>query len=125
MAKVFLDTNYFIDSIHRKPEKEILESLESHTVYISTLSFHIYCYVFKIKIPDNRILSQKEIFQIVEFSEDILDRSLKGPTNDFEDNVQLHSAAEAEPDYFLTADKKILDMKFFGKIHIISQENLK
>lgn len=125
MAKVFLDTNYFIDSIHRKPEKEILESLESHIVYISTLSFHIYCYVFKINIPDNRILAQKEIFQIVEFSEDILDRSLKGPTNDFEDNVQLHSAAEAECDYFLTADKKLLDMKFFGKTQITSPENLK
>ncbi|HUD45024.1 MAG TPA: type II toxin-antitoxin system VapC family toxin [Patescibacteria group bacterium] len=118
MAKIFLDTNYFIDSVHRKPEEEILESLENNIIYISPLSIHIYCYVFKIKIPDSRVVAQKEKFQIVEFSEDLLDRSLQGPTNDFEDNVQLHSAAEAECDIFLTEDKKLLDMKFFGKVKL-------
>ncbi len=118
MAKVFLDTNYFIDSIHRKPEREILESLNDNIIYISPLSIHIYCYVFKIKIPDSRVIGQTEKFQIVEFSESILDRALQGPTSDFEDNIQLHSAAEAECDVFLTEDQKLLDMKFFGKAKI-------
>ena len=118
MAKVFLDTNYFIDAIHRKPEREILESLENNIIYISPLSVHIYCYVFKIKIPDARVIAQKEKFQIVEFSQDLLDRALQGPTSDFEDNVQLHSAAEAECDVFLTEDKKLLHIKFFGKVRI-------
>lgn len=118
MAKVFLDTNYFIDSIHRKPEREILESLVNNIVYISALSFHIYCYIFKLKIPDIKVIAQKEKFQIVEFSEDILNRALQGPTSDFEDNVQLHSAAEGECEIFLTEDKKLLRMKFFGKVKI-------
>lgn len=34
--------------------------------------------------------------------------------------TQLHSAAEAECDYFLTSDKKLLAMKFFGKTRIVS-----
>jgi predicted nucleic acid-binding protein len=118
MAKIFLDTNYFIDAIHRKPEKQILESLLNNTVYISSLSFHIYCYIFKIKIPDKKVASQKEKFQVVEFSEDILDRSLTGPSADFEDNVALHSAAEAECDIFLTGDNKLLKLCFFGKSRI-------
>lgn len=118
MAKVFLDANYFIDAVHRKPELEILETLENHTVYISALSFDIYCYLCKIKIPDKKVSAQREKFQIVDLSENVLDLSLTGPTRDFEDNVQLHSAASAECDVFLTADKSLLKMKFFGKARI-------
>ena len=125
MAKVFLDTNYFIDAIHRKPEEEILESLENHTIYTSTLSFHIYCYAYKIKIPDDRVIMQKEKFQMVDYSESILDKALENPTKDLEDNIQLHSASEAECDLFLTEDKKLLNMKFFGKCKIISIEQFK
>lgn len=105
MARVFLDTNYFIDAIHRKPEKYILESLENHIIYISTLSIHIYCYSSKIKIPDEIISAQKEKFQLIDFGKDVLENALLGPTSDFEDNVQLHSAAEAECDFFLTNDE--------------------
>lgn len=118
MAKVFLDTNYFIDSIHRKPEKEILESLEGKIVYVSSLSIHIYCYVFKVAIPDKKVTAQIAKFHLVEFSKEVVDRALLGPTSDFEDNAQLHSAANAECDVFLTEDKRLLEMKFFGKVRI-------
>ena len=121
MARVFLDTNYFIDALSRKPDKEILESLENHIIYTSALSFHIYCYVYKIVIPDVRITAQRDKFQIVEFSERILDRTLDGQKKDFEDNIQLHSAAQAECEYFLTEDKKLLNIKFFGKVRIVSE----
>jgi len=120
MAKVFLDANYLIDTIHRKPEKKILESLEDDDIYTSPISWHIYCYVYKIKIPDIKVAEQQELFYIVDFSETILSKALEGPTNDFEDNVQLHSAAEADCDIFLTEDKKLLGMKFFGKVKILS-----
>lgn len=120
MAKVFLDTNYFIDAVHRKPEVNILDSLENHKVYCSTLSFHIYCYAYKIKIPNQKINRQKEKFYMVDYSEKILDNALNGPTKDLEDNIQLHSAVEIECDYFLTSDQKLLDMKFFGKAKIVS-----
>src|SRR3989344_6471888 len=108
MAKIFLDTNYFIDAIHRKPEEEILESLENNIIYTSTLSFHIYCYTYKIKIPDDRVIMQKEKFQMVDYSESILDKALEGPTKDLEDNIQLHSASEADCDLFLTEDKRLI-----------------
>ena len=121
MAKVFLDTNYFIDSIHRRPAKNILASLEHHTIYISPLSLHIYFYIYKIKIPDLRVTAQRDKFQIVKFSEVILDSSLMGPTSDFEDNVQLHSAAQEECDVFLTNDRDLLSMRFFGKTRIINE----
>lgn len=120
MAKIFLDTNYFIDTIHRRPEKQILDLLTGHIVYISILSFHIYCYTYKIKIPDKKVLLQKERFQLVDFSEKILERALNNPTIDLEDNVQLHSAAEAECDLFLTQDHQLLNLKFFGKVQILS-----
>ena len=118
MAKIFLDTNYFIDALHRKPEKEILESLENNSIYISPLSVHIYCYIFKINIKNMPISMQIDTFQLVDFSDEIVARALEGPTSDFEDNVQLHSAANAHCDVFLTEDKKLLEMKFFGKVKI-------
>ena len=120
MAKIFLDTNYFIDAIHRKPEKQILNLLIGHIVYISTLSFHIYCYAYKIKIPAKKILLQKDKFQLVDFSEKILERALNNPTPNLEDNVQLHSAAEAECDIFLTHDQQLLNLRFFGRVKILN-----
>lgn len=120
MGKVFLDTNYFIDAVHRKPEKQILDHLIGYIPYISTLSFHIYCYTFKIKIPNQKLLNQKGKFQFVDFSKKLLEKALQGPTGDLEDNIQLHSGAEAECDFFLTADENLINMKFFGKMQILS-----
>ena len=120
MAKVFLDTNIFIDAIHRAPEKQILETLEGNIICVSPLSFHIYCYTFKIKIPNKKTALQKEKFHLVVFSENILDKALGGPTTDLEDNIQLHSAAETDCNIFLTGDEKLLKMKFFGKVQILS-----
>jgi len=122
MAKIFLDTNYFIDALHRKPEKEILESLENNIIYISPLSVHIFCYIFKINVKDKSLITQVDKFQLVDFSEDVLIRALEGPTSDFEDNVQLHSAANAQCDVFLTEDKNLLEMTFFGKVRITNSE---
>src|ERR1700748_1225318 len=118
MAKVFLDTNYFIDALHRKPEKEILDSFENSVIYISPLSVHIFCYIFKINVKEISIITQMDKFQMIDFSNDLTIRALQGPTSDFEDNIQLHSAASAECDLFLTEDKKLLEMKFFGKVRI-------
>lgn len=119
--KLFLDTNFFIDAIHRKPEKNILESLSGFSVYVSPLSFHIYCYLFQIKTPNKELKTQKSKFRIVNLTNEILTNSFGGPTKDLEDNIQLHSAAEADCQYFLTNDKKLLDMKFFGKVKIAKE----
>ena len=120
MARVFLDTNCLIDAIERRPEKEILTSLKGHISFISPLSVAIYCYLYKIKVPNKHLSLQLEEFQIVDFSADVLNRAIAGPTVDLEDNIQLHSASEAECDLFLTSDAKLLNLKFFGKVRILS-----
>lgn len=62
---------------------------------------------------------QKEKFSIVDLSRSILDKALQGPTADLEDNIQLHSAAEADCDLFLTNDERLLKITFFGKTKIV------
>lgn len=120
MAKVFLDANYFIGLANRIPETEV-DILDGHEVYISAISCHILCYVNKVKLPDKKIQSFAEDFLIVNLTDSIVQKAFTGPTPDLEDNIQLHSAAEAECDYFLTADKKLLEMKFFGKARIVQK----
>lgn len=117
MAKIFLDTNIYIDIIKTRSDLE-LRDFQSHDLYISPLSIHILIYVFKYKIPDKELDVNKELFNIVSFDTKIVERALIGPTRDFEDNLQLHSAAQAECDIFLTKDKELLDIKFFGKVKI-------
>ena len=116
MAKVFLDTNLVIDIAYRKPE--VRQALDKQEVYISPLSIHVLCYANKIKIPDKELDEFVKEYLVVDLTKKILEKSLSGPTNDLEDNIQLHSAAEAECDYFLTNDKNLLKMKFFGKTWI-------
>lgn len=119
MARLFLDTNLYIDVIKRAKEK--WETLRSNLVFISPLSVHILFYAYKLKIPDKELAKLEEQFSIVPLTREVLDRALAGPTKDLEDNIQLHSAAEAECDVFLTNDEKLLDLKFFGKAQILSE----
>ena len=120
MAKIFLDTNVFIDYIEQRKPID-MEVFEGHEILISPLSVHILIYVRKHKIPHTKLNQLIENFSLISFNVLISQKSLQGPTKDFEDNVQLHSAAEAECDYFLTSDKKLLSMKFFGRTKIDSQ----
>ena len=119
MAKVFLDTNVYIDAVHRKTE--INRQFTGHKVFYSTLSTHILFYASKLKVPHQATRAVEEEFEIIDFTSSILENALAGPTPDLEDNIQLHSAAEAECDYFLTSDKKLLSMKFFGKVQIVDR----
>ena len=124
MAKVFVDTNCFIGLANRIPEIDS-ESLNTHQGFISTLSCHILFYVNKVRVPHAELNSFIEDFNIINFDNKILIKSLVGPTKDLEDNIQLHSAAENDCEIFLTLDKKLLEMKFFGRSQIISPANLK
>lgn len=118
MAKVFLDTNIYIDAVHRRVEvnREFLD----HKIFYSPLSTHILYYASKLKVPHHATHATEEEFEIVDFTSSVLKNALTGPTPDLENNIQLHSAAEAECDYFLTSDKKLLAMKFFGKTRVVS-----
>lgn len=119
MAKIFLDTNYFIGLANRAPEVNA-EALDEQIGYVSILSCHILFYVNKISVPDAKMNSFINDFNLIGLNQGILDKALEGPTTDLEDNIQLHSAAEAECDIFLTSDQKLLRLKFFGKTVIQS-----
>ncbi|MBI2612170.1 type II toxin-antitoxin system VapC family toxin [Candidatus Gottesmanbacteria bacterium] len=121
MAKLFFDTNYFIN-LHSKraPIPITLEELENHDLFVSVLTYHIFTYSYKIKIPNKELSDSLDTFYLVDLNEKILVKALIGPTSDLEDNIQLHSAAESECDIFLTQDRKLLDIKFFGKTRITS-----
>jgi predicted nucleic acid-binding protein len=118
MGRVFLDTNFYIDITKRAREK--WESLRGNLLFISPLSAHILFYTRKLKVPDQEVNKLQEQFGIVPLTKYILNKALEGPTIDLEDNIQLHSAAEAECDLFLTEDKKLLDLKFFGKTQVVN-----
>lgn len=122
MARVFLDTNVYIDVTKRARYK--WKQLHGNLLFVSPLSTHILFYTRKLKVPDQKVNELQEQFGIIPFTEYILNKALIGPTMDLEDNIQLHSAAEADCDLFLTADKNLLDMKFFGKTQIITPEKL-
>jgi len=116
MGRVFLDTNFYIDITKRAREK--WKSIRGNLLFISPLSTHILFYTRKLKVPDQEINKLQEQFGIVPLTKYILDKALQGPTTDLEDNIQLHSAAEAECNLFLTEDKKLLALKFFGKTQV-------
>lgn len=117
MAKVFLDANIFIDLVENRGEISS-DELNGHDVFISPLSVHILMYITKSKIPYKKLNEAIKDFSIIDFDQSICYKSLDGPTNDFEDNMQLHSAAQAECDLFLTSDVKLLNLRFFGKTRI-------
>lgn len=118
MARVFLDANLYIDATKRAKEK--WKSLREHLLFISPLSTHILFYTRKLKVPDIEVNQLQEQFSTVPLTKEVLDKALQGPTTDLEDNIQLHSAAEADCDFFLTSDEKLLQLKFFGKAAIKS-----
>ena len=120
MEKVFLDTNIIIDLIEER-KNVILEQFGDNKLFISPLSLHILAYAYNYHMPSNKLLEWGRFVTIVPLGLDITKKSLVGPTEDFEDNVQLHSAVKADCDIFLTADKKLLNLKFFGKMRLLQE----
>jgi predicted nucleic acid-binding protein len=119
MARVYLDANSFIDVIENR-EAVDLESFKGHSLFISPLSIHILVYVYRYKMPNNKLAKLTDFINVATLDQQTASKSLVGPTNDFEDNVQVHTAAMADCEIFLTKDKKLLGLKFFGKLQIIS-----
>lgn len=119
MAKVFLDTNAFIDLSWLRNNRDLVD-LDGHDVFVSPLSVHILFYSYKQTVPQGKISQLVREVTVVDCNEKIVSKALLGPTRDFEDNIQLHSAAQTKADYFLTSDKKLLRLKFFGETEVVS-----
>lgn len=120
MAKIFFDANFYISLVEQRNTIDF-DYFKSHTLFLSPLSVGILTYLYKYHIPNQKLVTSLSHFSLVPLDEKIVHLSLSGPTSDFEDNIQLHSAAEAECDLFLTEDQKLLKLKFFGKTEIKPQ----
>lgn len=115
--RLFLDTNVFIEFFESRGQGDF-ECLNGKQLFVSPLSVHVLAYVYKYKIPSLKLEGLEDQFQIINFGADIVQKALQGPTNDFEDNVQLHSGVAGGCDLFVTNDKKLLKMGYFGKMRI-------
>ena len=118
MAKVFLDANIFIDLVEQRSHVTS-KDFKGHDLFISPLSVHILMYITKKKIPYSKLAELIRLFSVIPFDQAIIHKALQGPTKDFEDNIQLHSAALADCNLFLTHDKKLLRLSFFGKTQLV------
>lgn len=117
MARIFLDTNAFID-LNEGRDRKLIDFLANHNLYVSVVSLGIWIYIYKHAVPDDKFEHLFETFNFVETSSVIARRSFLGPTSDFEDNMQLHSASEAGCDTFITKDAKLIKLGYFGKVRI-------
>ena len=97
---------------------KLIESLISHKLYISVITLGTWAYVYKHSIPLSKPEQLINTFNFVDATSDIAKKSLFGPTNDFEDNVQLHSASDSNCNTFVTKDAKLLKLGYFGKVRI-------
>lgn len=118
MAKVYLDTNYFIDLF---TQRQPVSSLDQHHIYTSPLNFHILAYVYSLSIPNTQLTQALNQFNLVPFNQSLLEKALQGPTEDLEDNIQLHSSAQENCTFFLTRDQSLLKTKYFGQSKILDK----
>ncbi|MBI4130561.1 hypothetical protein HY468_04545 [Candidatus Roizmanbacteria bacterium] len=119
MDRLFLDTNYFIDIAEQRNQAS-LDDFDNFSLTISPLSVHVLCYSYHVRMPDKKVENLVNEFILVPFDSALAFKALSGPTKDFEDNVQLHSAITADCDFFLTTDKQLLTMGYFGAMRICS-----
>ena len=117
MVNIFLDVNVLVNYI-RGNSPDLLREISKNKLVVSSLTWHILYYLLRSKVPNINLNSIYDVVNSVELSNKIVEMAMAGPTNDFEDNVQLYSAIEEDCDYFLTLDTKLLKMKYFGKVKI-------
>ena len=117
MRNVFLDTNATFALLESDP-KFPSDQFKHANIVLSPLSVHIFAYVRKINMPYPKLTTVLRQTVLVPLTTTLINKATSGPTHDLEDNIQLHSAAEANCDYFLTNDKNLLKLNYFGKTKI-------
>lgn len=119
MEKIFLDANIFIDIMEKRDNSlaAALAVAEAKTS-VSVLSIEVWAYIYKRVVPDKNYMDLFDTYNFVDYTVDIAKRSSLGPTSDFEDNVQLHSALDSGCSVFITKDKKLLKLGYFGNVRI-------
>jgi len=72
-------------------------------------------------MPNELVQKQIDPFILVPLNKNIISKSATGPMKDLEDNIQLHSAATYDCDIFLTSDRELLKLAYFGKMKIVDK----
>ncbi len=114
---MFLDTNAFID-LSEDRDASIVEAVAGHVLYVSVASLGTWVYVYKHTVPDSKFETLFNTFNFIDTTAAIAQKSFLGPTDDYEDNIQLHSASDASCDVFITKDNGLLKLGYFGKVRI-------
>lgn len=132
--KIFLDTNILLDFIiqQQRPNHDassrILYFAKDNpdlVVYCSVQSISDAAYYFTkkgITDSDRFLLPMKSLLSFLRprrVSEQDLYDSLRGLFDDFEDELLLRSAIEADCAYFITGDQRIIDTQPFNSIKAI------
>lgn len=120
MARLFLDANYFFDLVEKRREID-KEQFVGHHLYVSHLSLAILAYLYKYKMPSKKFGETFNAFTKAPLTDKIGLKALYGPTRDYEDNIQLHSATYAECNYFITNEKDLWRLKAFGEVIIVPE----
>ena len=123
MPKIFLDACIFIDIISNRQAFD-LTALEGNRPAISALTIHIAHYVAKATCPDQAIINLASKLIITSIPLSLAHRAMFDPTTDYEDNLQLLSALEAQCDLFITDDKTLLKLKKIKGLQIIHPTEL-
>lgn len=118
MAAIFLDVNSLIELLKLRPPSAHFNPKDHH-FFASPLSFHIIAYTFKLKMSDSSLRKLANQIELIPITASITSKAMTGPTNDLDDNIQLHSASIANCDQFLTNDKNLLKLGYFGQTQII------
>ena len=118
MAKIFLDTNAFIDIVEKRGV-DISDQFSSNQLFLSAYSVPVWFYVYKHGVPNPNAEELFNTFSVVDTTGDVISKSLIGPTTDLEDNIQLHSASDSGCELFLTKDKDLLKMGYFINILLV------
>lgn len=114
MANIFLDVNILVNVIQQGVS---YDTGQKQSYYISALTIHILMYLSRNR-RNELVESLARKLHIVDYTEDIVLKGFTGPTQDYEDNVQLHSAIKGICDLFYTKDKELLKLGYFGSMKI-------
>ena len=121
MMKVFIDTNILIDFLAaRQPFAEdaiaLFQLADNNEIdlMVSDLSIVNTIYILRrmhYGLPDiyDSLDTIRPLLTITSMGASIVDRCLQHRSDDFEDEMQYHSAVDANADYILTRNTKDFD----------------
>ncbi len=129
MIKIVVDTNIFISGIifGGNPRKVIDLIIEGKVkLYISSdILLEIKEVLERNKFGFSPTITQQIIFEIESISEFITPANKNSTViRDFDDNIIIDCAVEANADYIITGDNDLLSLKEYNNIKIIKASEL-